>query len=70
MPGLIFMLPIAIGIALVFLWFFLWSVRNGDYEDPEMPKYRMIYDEDSHDPVAPQPRPKEQKNRIPDESKP
>lgn len=45
MPGLSVMLPIAIGIAVVFLGFFLWSVRNGDHEDPEMIKYRMIYDD-------------------------
>ncbi len=41
------MLPIAVGIALVFLGFFLWSLRNGDYEDPEMIKYRMLMDDDS-----------------------
>lgn len=40
------MLPIAVGIALVFLGFFLWSLRNGDYEDPEMIKYRMLMDDD------------------------
>lgn len=39
------MLPVAVGIAVVFLGFFLWSVRNGDHEDPEMIKYRMIYDD-------------------------
>ncbi len=49
MPGLIFMLPIAVGIALVFLGFFLWSVKNGDYEDPEMPAYKMTFDEDQPD---------------------
>lgn len=46
MPGLLITLPIATLIALGFLAFFLWSVRNGDYEDPEMIKYRMVYDED------------------------
>ena len=39
------MLPLAVGIALCFLGFFLWSVRNGDYEDTEMQKYRMLYDD-------------------------
>jgi cbb3-type cytochrome oxidase maturation protein len=45
MPGLMIMLPLAVGIALCFLVFFLWSVRNGDYEDTEMQKYRMLYDD-------------------------
>lgn len=49
MPGLLLMLPIAVGIALVFLGFFLWSVKNGDYEDPEMPAYKMSYDTDEGD---------------------
>ncbi len=49
MPGLLFMLPIAIGIALIFLGFFLWSVRNGDYEDMEMPAYKMTFDQDEAD---------------------
>lgn len=25
---------------------FLWSVRSGQYEDPEGPKYRMLDDDD------------------------
>jgi len=30
----------------VHLYFFLWSVRSGQYEDPEGPKYRMFDDEE------------------------
>ncbi len=45
MPGLLIMLPIAIIIALGFLGLFFWSVKNGDLEDSEMIKYRMIYDD-------------------------
>ena len=26
--------------------FFLWSVKRGQYEDPEGPKYRMLDDDD------------------------
>ncbi|HYQ81421.1 MAG TPA: cbb3-type cytochrome oxidase assembly protein CcoS, partial [Anaeromyxobacteraceae bacterium] len=26
--------------------FFLWSVRSGQYDDPEGPKYRMLDDEE------------------------
>lgn len=46
MPGLLIMLPIAVIIALGFLVFFFWSVKNGDYNDPEMPGHRMVLDED------------------------
>ncbi|WP_157135094.1 cbb3-type cytochrome oxidase assembly protein CcoS [Leptonema illini] len=40
------MLPIAVIIALGFLVFFFWSVKNGDYNDPEMPGHRMVLDEE------------------------
>jgi cbb3-type cytochrome oxidase maturation protein len=45
---------ITISLALgVLSWLgFLWSVRSGQYEDPEGPKYRMLDDEDE----APPPR--------------
>jgi len=29
--------------------FFLWSVKSGQYEDPEGPKYRMLEDDDEED---------------------
>ncbi len=45
MPGLEIMLPIAVGIALCFLGFFLWSVRNGEYDDAEMTAHRILFDE-------------------------
>lgn len=39
------MLPLAVLIALGFLILFFWSVKNGDYNDPEMPGHRMVLDE-------------------------
>ncbi len=37
-------LSLALGVAA---WlFFLWSVRSGQYDDPEGPKYRMLDDEE------------------------
>jgi cbb3-type cytochrome oxidase maturation protein len=42
-------LSLALGVAA---WlFFLWSVRSGQYDDPEGPKYRMLQDDD--DPSSP-----------------
>jgi cbb3-type cytochrome oxidase maturation protein len=42
--GFLVALSLALGVAA---WlFFLWSVRSGQYEDPEGPKYRMLDDDD------------------------
>ena len=42
--GFLIVLSLALGVAA---WlFFLWSVKSGQYEDPEGPKYRMMDDED------------------------
>ena len=41
--GLI-LVSLALGLAA---WLgFVWSVRSGQYDDPEGPKYRMLDDED------------------------
>ncbi len=40
---LLIALSLALGVAA---WlFFLWSVKSGQYEDPEGPKYRMLEDD-------------------------
>jgi cbb3-type cytochrome oxidase maturation protein len=42
--GFLIFLSIILGIGA---WlFFVWSVRSGQYDDPEGPKYRMLEDED------------------------
>jgi cbb3-type cytochrome oxidase maturation protein len=42
--GLLIALSLALGLAA---WlFFLWTVRSGQYEDPEGPKYRMLDDDE------------------------
>lgn len=38
------MLPVALGIAGLFLILFLWSARNGDMEDLEARKFRPLMD--------------------------
>jgi cbb3-type cytochrome oxidase maturation protein len=41
--GLLIALSLALGLAA---WlFFLWTVRSGQYDDPEGPKYRMLEDD-------------------------
>jgi len=42
--GLLIAISLALGAAA---WLaFLWSVRSGQYDDPEGPKYRMLEDDD------------------------
>ncbi len=42
--GLLIALSLALGVAA---WlFFLWTVKSGQYDDPEGPKYRMLEDDD------------------------
>jgi cbb3-type cytochrome oxidase maturation protein len=43
--GLLIVLSLALGLAAWF--FFLWTVRSGQYEDPEGPKYRMLDDDEA-----------------------
>ncbi len=41
---LLIILSLALGIGA---WlFFIWSVRSGQYDDPEGPKHRMLEDDD------------------------
>jgi cbb3-type cytochrome oxidase maturation protein len=42
--GLLILLSLALGAAA---WaFFVWTVRSGQYDDPEGPKYRMMDDDE------------------------
>ena len=42
--GLLIFLSIVLGAGAWIL--FLWSVRSGQYDDPEGPKYRMLDDDE------------------------
>jgi cbb3-type cytochrome oxidase maturation protein len=57
--GLLIALSLALGLAA---WlFFLWTVRSGQYEDPEGPKYRMLDDDEGErrpPPPPPDPGPR------------
>jgi cbb3-type cytochrome oxidase maturation protein len=46
--GLLIAVSLGLGIAA---WLaFLWSVRSGQYDDPEGPKYRMLDEDDGGTP--------------------
>jgi cbb3-type cytochrome oxidase maturation protein len=41
-----FLIAISLALGLVAWLGFLWTVRSGQYDDPEGPKYRMMDDEE------------------------
>ena len=45
MEIIIVLLPLALGLGALFLGFFLWAVKKGQYDDVETPRYRMLLDE-------------------------
>ncbi len=42
--GFLIVLSLALGVGAWLL--FVWSVKSGQYDDPEGPKYRMMEDDD------------------------
>lgn len=51
------MIALSLAIAIAGWLFFLWTVKSGQYEDPEGPKYRMLEDDDDPPPPgSPPPR--------------
>ena len=55
--GFLIVLSLALGVAA---WlFFMWTVKSGQYDDPEGPKYRMLEDDDDELPTKPAARPAE-----------
>jgi cbb3-type cytochrome oxidase maturation protein len=41
-----FLIAISLGLGIAAWLGFLWSVKSGQYDDPEGPKYRMLDDDD------------------------
>ncbi len=46
MTGLAFLIPIALGMGLLGLAAFLWSMREGQYDDMDGAAARILIDED------------------------
>lgn len=46
MSGLLFLIPIAIGMGLVALAAFLWALRSGQYEDVQGAGERILDEDD------------------------
>ena len=51
MSILYLLIPIAVLLIAGAIWFFVWSVRTGQFEDLEGPAYRILMDDD--DPLIP-----------------
>jgi cbb3-type cytochrome oxidase maturation protein len=43
---LIFLIPIAIGLGLIGLFAFMWTLKSGQYEDLEGARWRILSDDD------------------------
>lgn len=46
MSIIVYLIPIALGLGLLGLAGFIWSVKSGQYEDMQGPAYRILEDED------------------------
>ena len=53
MDVLIFLIPVAIGLGLLGLFGFMWTLRSGQYDDLEGAKWRILTDDDLPDGKAP-----------------
>lgn len=51
MSVLYLLIPLAVGLMVVAIAFFLWTVRTGQYDDLEGPAHRILMDDD--DPMIP-----------------
>ena len=47
MSILYLLIPLAVGLMVVAIAFFLWTVRTGQYDDLEGPAHRILMDDDS-----------------------
>lgn len=45
MDVLIYLIPVALLLGLVWLGAFLWSLKNGQYEDLEGDAHRILFDD-------------------------
>ncbi len=50
MTVLVYLVPIALGLGLMGLLAFLWSLRSGQYDDLEGAAYRILNDDDLKEP--------------------
>ena len=49
MIALTLLVPLALGLGLLALFFFGWTLRHGQYEDPEGAASRILFDDDNQE---------------------
>ena len=57
MEILYLLVPLAMVLAGVIVWAFLWSIRSGQFDDLEGPAHRILMDEDDAPSPAPHKKP-------------
>ncbi|MCB9091931.1 MAG: cbb3-type cytochrome oxidase assembly protein CcoS [Halobacteriovoraceae bacterium] len=50
MNVLYFAIPIALLLGVVFLGFFIWATRSGQYDDLDTPSYKILLDDKEIEP--------------------
>ncbi|MGB3810738.1 MAG: cbb3-type cytochrome oxidase assembly protein CcoS [Parvibaculum sp.] len=53
MNGFLYLIPIALGMGVAGLIAFLWSLKNGQYEDLEGAAERILFDDDENEADGP-----------------
>lgn len=55
MNALALLVPLALGLGLLALLFFGWTLRHGQYDDPEGAASRILFDDNQETPKCPPP---------------
>ena len=55
MEILYLLVPLAVILAGVIVWAFLWSIRSGQFDDLEGPAHRILMDDDDRPPAPTEP---------------
>jgi len=50
MSILYLIIPVSILLVIAIIWFFLWAVRSGQFDDMEGPAHRILMDDDVTEP--------------------
>jgi cbb3-type cytochrome oxidase maturation protein len=53
MKILLLLISISLVVALLFLTFFLWSFRSGQFDDVDSPSMRMLFEDKKTQPITP-----------------
>jgi cbb3-type cytochrome oxidase maturation protein len=46
MTNIVYLIPVALGLGLLGLGAFIWSIRSGQFDDMQGPAYRILDDDD------------------------